>query len=177
MRKRNAMTTIDGYIDGEWYGHQGGYIGWPPAADVLTIDMDACEQLRAVFHLLGDTQALDFTLLDEPKPWVQPRMADDYFVEPKPVEAGYIGWRIDPLPWPFPSGKLPEPNPAKPTIIDAVNCVRVPIGIVHFLSEQASAIQEQPTKTQPSGTAKSPLNGALTVSQGRHLGLGFCDQE
>jgi hypothetical protein len=65
--------TIDGYIDGEWYGHQGlTVIEWPPLENCLSIDADACEELKAVFHLLGADQAVDFTLID-PQPWTWPR--------------------------------------------------------------------------------------------------------
>jgi hypothetical protein len=139
--------TIDGYIDGEWYGHQGlTVIEWPPLENCLSIDADACEELRAVFHLLGEDQAVDFTLLDEPKPW------------------------------PFPTGKAPEkePEPPKPVLREPMPFDAVMRAVAMHLTgaiktQGQGGIQREPAKSTP--------NGILTVSDGLHRGLGWNGEE
>jgi hypothetical protein len=49
------ITPVDGYVDGEWYAHQGvQVIEWPALENCVTIDAEACNELRAVFHMLGE---------------------------------------------------------------------------------------------------------------------------
>jgi hypothetical protein len=157
------ITPSDGYVDGEWYGHQGvQVIEWPPLENCLTIDAEACKELRAVFHMLGEQ--VDLTL-GEPKPLVWPNGARLY--GQGRVEVGPCKWvsekkpapeliaKIDawvarmsveePKPWPFPTGKAPEKQP-------------------------------EPEKETPPPLAAS--NGLLTEQTGRYAsGLGFNGEE
>jgi hypothetical protein len=44
--------TCDGYVDGEWYGHQGvQVIEWPPLENLLTIDAEAWPKYTYDFHI------------------------------------------------------------------------------------------------------------------------------
>jgi hypothetical protein len=140
--------TIDGYIDGEWYGHQGlTVIEWPPLENCLSIDADACEELKAVFHLLGADQAVDFTLLDEPKPWPFPTGVPPPEKKPEPEKRendARLNFYLR-LGWPEPLAAIVTASAIK--------------------TQGQGGIQREPAKSTP--------NGILTVSDGLHRGLGF----
>jgi hypothetical protein len=102
----DVKITSEGYVDGEWYAHQGVQVlEWPALENCLTIDAEACNELRAVFHLLGEQ--VDLTLGEPQKPAPELLSKIDAWVARMSVE--------EPKPWPFPTGQAPkkEPEPEK----------------------------------------------------------------
>jgi hypothetical protein len=98
--------TIDGYVDGEWYGHQGvQVIEWPPLENLLTIDAEACNELRAVFHMLGERVGC-----------LSPHVAEFAATSQRAFDAiagdfASVTLTEEPKPWQFPTGKAPEKQP------------------------------------------------------------------
>jgi hypothetical protein len=96
--------TCDGYVDGEWYGHQGVQVlAWPALERCVPLDAEACNELRAVFHMLGE-QTKEFAATSQRA-----------F---QAIAGDFAGVTLDqPKFWPFPTGKAPEkqPEPEKPS--------------------------------------------------------------
>jgi hypothetical protein len=93
------ITPSDGYVDGEWYEHQGVQVlEWPALENCVTIDAEACKELRAVFHLLGEVPEKQ---TESPAPDLLAKI--DAWVARMSVE--------EPKPWPFPTGKAPDKQP------------------------------------------------------------------
>jgi hypothetical protein len=103
--------TCDGYVDGEWYAHQGLQVTeWPPLENCLTIDAEACNELRAVFHMLGEA-------VPNAEEIVRASLEKDMAKTALDVERDVVMKLIgEQKPWPFPTGKAPEkqPEPEKP---------------------------------------------------------------
>jgi hypothetical protein len=169
--KYEDVKITDGYVDGEWYAHQGvQVIEWPALENCVTIDAEACNELRAVFHMLGEPMAV-------PRSTVLANMVAA--IQREHVE--------EPKPWPFPTGKAPEKQPAPEPKSDwqerFLHYRLSDYRRGEFLREwqkahEASATQpSEPQVRSRSETAKSPLNGLLTEQSGRYCGLGFCDEE
>jgi hypothetical protein len=157
--------TCDGYIDGEWYGHQGVQVlAWPALENCVTLDAEACNELRAVFHMLGEQ--VDLTLGEPLKPWPFPTgKAPEK--QPEPPKAPEVTMRFHISAPPMDAATLAQ---IKASLRSCRLEGRQP--------QQASATQpSEPQVRSRSAAAKSPLNGLLTEQSGRYCGLGFNGEE
>jgi hypothetical protein len=173
------ITPVDGYVDGEWYAHQGvQVIEWPALENCVTIDAEACNELRAVFHMLGEQVG-----------GLRPHVAEFAATSQRAFNAiagdfASVTRMDEPKPWPFPTGRAPEkqPGPPPPLVLRdfcfggyIFDQMQKPT-IFDKLRQAKAASVTQPSEPQVrsrSAAAKSPLNGLLTEQSGRYCGLGF----
>jgi hypothetical protein len=181
------ITPSDGYVDGEWYGHQGvQVIEWPPLENCLTIDAEACNELRAVFHMLGE-QAVPAPAAVE-RVWkdgklVWPNGARVYGVDYEPPKALEVPASIHIRAWSMDADDMEKyggwrgsdvSHPTRESCRDKFN------NVLNFGAQPQAESATQPSEPQVrsrSEPAKSPLNGLLTEQSGRYCGLGFNGEE
>jgi hypothetical protein len=123
------IMPSDGYVDGEWYAHQGVQVTeWTALENLVTIDAEACNELRSVFHMLGE----------------------QYTYEAKDAEV-ILMVLPEPKPWPFPTGRAPEKQPEPPPPLVWPNGARLygqpMLSYVGALSYRQA---QQASATQPS---------------------------
>jgi hypothetical protein len=193
--------TCDGYVDGEWYGHQGVQVlEWPALENLLTIDAEACNELRAVFHMLGEQKLTvndarakaglpamvesDLPVLAEKRPEPPPPLVLRDLSMPE-LLAKIDSWVArQPSKEPEPPPPLVWPNGARlyaQVLTPTRESKRAKFdNVLNFGGQPQAESATQPSEPQVrsrSAAAKSPLNGVLTEQSGRYCGLGFCDEE
>jgi hypothetical protein len=198
----DVKITSEGYVDGEWYAHQG-----------VTIDAEACNELRAVFQMLGEQKLTvndarakaglpamvesDLPVLAEKRPEPPPPLVSRHLSMPE-LLAKIDAW----------VARQPSKEPQKCiNVCDAAQagepcfpeCApeKRPDDVLFDFNMHIFDEMQKPTifdkmrqaqtesATQPSepqvrsrsAAAKSPLNGVLTEQSGRYCGLGYCDED